>query len=200
MKKLNLLFLIILLVACEENNQQIDNKVLTKEQLLLEAPTEIKWENLIPEAYSPEAIAAKYEKQLDQLEEVVHDSKIDIIYKKMMKEIYNAPLNQKIDKKWIKLSGFVAPLTYKDGKIIEFLLVPEIGACIHVPPPPINQTILVKTAAGYGINPQYTFDPFLVSGQIQVDGKKTDIGEAGYSINNAVIEEDVIDEQIEINL
>jgi hypothetical protein len=168
MKTINLLFLLILLVACEENNQQTDNKILTKEELLLETPTEIKWENLIPEAYSPEAIAAKYEKQLDQLEEVVHDySKIDIIYKKMMKEIYNAPLNQKIDKKWIKLSGFVAPLNHKNGKIIEFLLVPELGACIHVPPPPINQTILVKTAAGY-------------------------------SINNAVIEDDIIDEDLAI--
>jgi hypothetical protein len=59
---------------------------------------------------------------------------------------------------------------------------------------------LVKTATGYGINPEYTFDPFWISGQIQVDGKKTDIGEARYSINNAVIEQDIIDEEIEINL
>jgi hypothetical protein len=199
MKKINLLFLLILLVACENNNQQIDNKVLTKEQLLLETPKQIEWKNLIPEAYSPEAITAKYENQLDQLE-AANDPKIDIVYKKMMKEIYNAPLNQKIDKKWIKLLGFVAPLNHKDGKIVEFLLVPEVGACIHVPPPPINQTILVKTADGYGINPEYTFDPLWIYGQIQVDGKKTDIAEAGYSINNAVIEEEVIDEELEINL
>lgn len=199
MKTINLLFILILLAACEDNNQQTDNKIPTKQELLLETPTQIEWKNLIPEAYSPEAITAKYENQLDQLE-AANDPKIDIIYKKMMKEIYNAPLNQKIDKKWIKLSGFIAPLNHKNGKIVEFLLVPELGACIHVPPPPINQTILVKTANGYGINPEYTFDPFWISGQIQVDGKKTDIGQAGYSINNAVIEEDVVDEQIEINL
>ena len=193
MKTLNLLLIIILLVSCEENNQHTDNKNSTKEQLLLETPTEIEWINLIPDAYSPEAITAKYENQLDQLE-AANDPKIDIVYKKMMKEIYNAPLNQKIDKKWIKLSGFIAPLNHKNGKIIEFLLVPELGACIHVPPPPINQTILVKTAAGYGISPEYTFYPFWISGQIQVDGKKTDIGQAGYTINNAVIEKEVLDE------
>lgn len=45
----------------------------------------------------------------------------------------------------IKIPGFAVPLEGDDGfeYIDEFLLVPYFGACIHVPPPPPNQVILV---------------------------------------------------------
>ena len=47
--------------------------------------------------------------------------------------------------KSIKIPGFAVPLEGDDGfeYIDEFLLVPYFGACIHVPPPPPNQVILV---------------------------------------------------------
>ena len=45
----------------------------------------------------------------------------------------------------IKIPGFAVPLEGDDGfeYVKEFLLVPTFGACIHVPPPPPNQVILV---------------------------------------------------------
>ena len=47
--------------------------------------------------------------------------------------------------KTVKLSGYVLPLAWNQAKeITEFLLVPYVGACIHVPPPPPNQMIYVQ--------------------------------------------------------
>ena len=37
----------------------------------------------------------------------------------------------------------MVPVEMKKGKVSKFLLVPEAGQCIHVPPP-LNQTVLVK--------------------------------------------------------
>ncbi len=182
MKKINIVLLCVFLIACGESEQN----TLTAEELQIEVPREIDWDDLIPEAYSSEVLMEKYEEQTAQLED--NDPKIEIIYQQFMEEMNNAPLNAKINQQWIKLPGFIAPLNRKNGKIIEFLFVPYFGACIHVPPPPINQTILVTTADGYGIEPDNVFAPIWVSGQIHLVGKKTDIGEAGYSIKEAIIE------------
>jgi hypothetical protein len=44
----------------------------------------------------------------------------------------------------VALKGFVVPLDFQSGKASTFLLVPYYGACIHAPPPPPNQTVLVR--------------------------------------------------------
>ena len=45
----------------------------------------------------------------------------------------------------VQLSGYVLPLNRNQTEeITEFLLVPYVGACIHVPPPPPNQIIYVQ--------------------------------------------------------
>ena len=46
----------------------------------------------------------------------------------------------------IKIQGYAVPIEGDGGFdfIIEFLLVTVFGMCIHVPPPPPNQVILVK--------------------------------------------------------
>jgi len=99
-----------------------------------------------------------------------------------------APANKNIAEKQIKLAGFIAPLTQNNGKISEFLLVPYFGACIHKPPPPANKTILVKTAPGQEINIDDAYLPIQISGKINLQKTSTDIGEAGYHINSALIE------------
>ena len=46
----------------------------------------------------------------------------------------------------IKIPGYAVPIEGDGGfdLVSEFLLVPVFGMCIHVPPPPPNQVILVK--------------------------------------------------------
>ena len=48
--------------------------------------------------------------------------------------------------KKIRIDGFMVPLEFDYGEALtveEFVLVPDAGMCIHVPPPPPNQMIFV---------------------------------------------------------
>ena len=51
-------------------------------------------------------------------------------------------LNQRV-----RLPGYVVPLDGERNARREFLLVPYFGACIHYPPPPANQMMLVQPTA-----------------------------------------------------
>lgn len=51
-------------------------------------------------------------------------------------------LNQRV-----RLPGYVVPLDGERHLRREFLLVPYFGACIHYPPPPANQMMLVQPTA-----------------------------------------------------
>ncbi len=48
----------------------------------------------------------------------------------------------------VLLDGYVLPLQYEAGRVVEFLLVPWVGACIHTPPPPPNQIVHISYPAG----------------------------------------------------
>ena len=49
----------------------------------------------------------------------------------------------------VRLPGFMVPTDSEGTETSEFLLVPYFGTCIHVPPPPSNPIVYVKTGAGY---------------------------------------------------
>ena len=52
----------------------------------------------------------------------------------------------------VRIAAFIVPLEDNMQESDEFLLVPYFGACIHTPPPPANQIVLVvpaKPAGGF---------------------------------------------------
>jgi hypothetical protein len=49
-----------------------------------------------------------------------------------------------LDGKMVRIPGFMVPLEDNQKKVKEFLLVPSPQACIHVPPPPPNQMVLIE--------------------------------------------------------
>ncbi|WP_201266804.1 DUF3299 domain-containing protein, partial [Pseudomonas aeruginosa] len=58
---------------------------------------------------------------------------------------YSAKTVASLDGKAIRLGGYPVPLENDaKGRVTEFFLVPYPGACIHVPPPPPNQIVLVR--------------------------------------------------------
>lgn len=77
-------------------------------------------------------------------------------------------------------------LDFDATKISEFLLVPFVGACIHVPPPPANQIVYVKVAQPFDIKSQ--FEPVWVTGTIRTDVAHTGLAEAGYTMTDPVVE------------
>jgi len=147
---------------------------------------EIMWDGLIPLDFTPDAIMSKYQKELDALED--GSPEVSELYSKMQEEYNSAPVNEVLNEVEIRIPGFVTPLDYTDGIITEFLLVPNLGACIHVPPPPINQTVLVRTAEGHGIKIEDSYDPIWVMGKIVTEGTTTELASAGYNIQEAIIE------------
>jgi hypothetical protein len=146
---------------------------------------EITWEELVPPGYRPEDIMAKYQEELNAFQD--GDPAAMDLYQQMQEEFNNAPINSQLNQSNIKLPGFIAPLEYEGELITEFLLVPYFGACIHVPPPPVNQTVYVVLADGEGITPEESFYPVWVHGYMTTEGLNTDIGEAGYRIQDALL-------------
>jgi hypothetical protein len=98
-----------------------------------------------------------------------------------------APVVSALDGREVKLPGYIVPLGIDpDGSVSEFLLVPYFGACIHVPPPPSNQIVHVRSAKGIKLEELY--QPFWVTGAMQVEQVESDLANAGYRIANAGVE------------
>ena len=88
--------------------------------------------------------------------------------------------------KRVRIPGFVVPLEFAAAGVTSFMLVPYVGACIHVPPPPPNQLIHVTADPpheGAGL-----FEPVWVTGTLEASATETDIADAGYAMSSDRIE------------
>ncbi len=151
--------------------------------------TRIEWENLELPGQGLADIMRKHQKQLDAISErnSVEDDKL---MAQIQAELNAAPINPAMNGKKIKIPGYIAPLEVDEqqGIVKEFLLVPYFGACIHVPPPPLNQTILVKTKPDKTLGMGEMYSPIWVYGTLSTDAKHTDLAEAGYQLLDASTE------------
>ena len=87
----------------------------------------------------------------------------------------------------IKLPGFIVPLEFDDDNAVtQFFLVPYFGACIHMPPPPPNQMVLVEYPEGLEMEALYT--PFWVSGELSIQITENDLGTSAYAMQMDSIE------------
>lgn len=81
----------------------------------------------------------------------------------------------------VRLSGFIVPLDYDGTGITAFMLVPYVGACIHVPPPPANQLVLVTTGQPY--QSEGLFASVTVTGMFGAASTSTQLAEVGYALS-----------------
>lgn len=81
----------------------------------------------------------------------------------------------------VKLPGFVVPLDWDGEGTRTFLLVPYVGACIHVPPPPPNQLVLVTSERPYPL--ASLFEPVWVTGLFGTAAMTTELAEVGYALS-----------------
>lgn len=89
-----------------------------------------------------------------------------------------APDLAKYDNKKVRMPGFVVPLEDNASKVTEFLLVPNPQACIHVPPPPANQMILVRMAGGG--EHKLTWGPIWVEGIFKITTTESMYGKSSF--------------------
>jgi uncharacterized protein len=91
-----------------------------------------------------------------------------------------------LDGQRVSIGGYVVPLDFEATKIKEFLLVPFVGACIHVPPPPANQIIYVQAAEGFEVTGP--FDPVTVTGTMKTAVAFTGLADAGYTLQAETVQ------------
>ena len=105
--------------------------------------------------------------------------------KKMAKDEISWELLQKYDLKTKKadkslterlqkpltLTGFAIPLEFDKKEVNEFLLVPYVPSCMHVPPPPENQIVYVKLKKAEAVDNLWF--PLQISGNLKIDAAKS---------------------------
>ncbi|SDV11697.1 DUF3299 domain-containing protein [Pseudomonas mucidolens] len=97
-------------------------------------------------------------------------------------DLPDAPVVPQLDGQHIRLPGYIVPLEVsEEGRTTEFLLVPYFGACIHVPPPPSNQIVHVKSEIGVKLEELY--QPYWIEGQMQVKPSTSELADAGYQMD-----------------
>jgi uncharacterized protein len=147
---------------------------------------EIDWDRLIPVDWQPETLLEGFD--LDAIDELDdEDPRATALMDKLMQLWAEAPVVEELDGLEVRLPGFVVPLELDERKMSEFLLVPYYGACIHVPPPPANQTIHVVAPEGREYVGEL-FDTVWVTGTLRVIRTSSDLADAGYRIEVTAIE------------
>lgn len=141
---------------------------------------ELVWDDLIPDDW----VAENPLKDLSD-EEYANLADGTEQAEQLMSEIRavwdNAPVVEKLNDRTVRLPGFVVPLDFDAQELTEFLLVPYFGACIHVPPPPANQIVYVKSDEGISIERLY--DAVVIQGQMETAAVTSPLAQAGYTLH-----------------
>ena len=146
----------------------------------------------LPETDWLELMPKSDQKALEAMPEIDHnspealgtfDSKGGLKQSKGLPAVmYSAKTVPAMNGKEIRLGGYPVPLeTDAKGRATLFFLVPYPGACIHVPPPPPNQLVLVRFPKGLKIEDIYT--PLWVVGKLKVEKVSNDLADAAYAMD-----------------
>lgn len=137
-------------------------------------PKEIMWEDLIPEGvpYS----------------EIIGEGDLDLAAD-TWSPIYDAnatKVNKDLHNQRIRMPGFIVPFELTAKGVADFMLVPYFGACIHTPPPPANQLVVVESSVYWPSDKLW--DAVWVTGILQTKLQDTDLGTTGYFLSADEIE------------
>ena len=141
-------------------------------------PTVLSWNSLMPADYEPSYQTFPWE---------VEDGEAV-----MQQTLQETPLVEALDGQQVKVSGYIVPLAGDEEATSEFLLVPFLGACVHVPPPPANQIVYVKPL--YPLLHGESWDVVSVVGTIGARGRTSEFGAVGYEMVGALLTEFDADE------
>lgn len=135
---------------------------------------EIQWEDLIPPGvpYS----------------EIIGEGDMDV-QNDTWAPIYDengTKLNAALDGRRVKMPGYIVPFDMTADGVKDFILAPYLGACIHVPPPPANQLVLVSANEVWPA--EKMLDAVWVSGLMRIQLQSTELGQTGYGITDAELE------------
>ena len=140
-----------------------------------ETPIELEWSDLVPNG------GGKAYEALRNLGVVQHGE-----LSTPFDQETDAEVTDKYDGQLVRIPGYLVPLDFEGTGVTAALLVPYVGACIHVPPPPPNQLIYVTTSEPY--ESAGLFEPVFVTGIIGAGATATQLAEIGYALSADTIE------------
>ncbi len=147
--------------------------------------TELRWDDLVPKGWDP--MKGLRDKGVSNAALLIDgDPKTQDLMRQMRQAWDNAPTEPTLDGARIKLPGYLVPLEEVPAGHTEFLLVPYFGACIHTPPPPANQIVLVvpnKPVPGF-----CSMDTVWVSGTLKAARVDSPMGSTGYRLDATLVE------------
>ncbi|MBY8976752.1 DUF3299 domain-containing protein [Rhodobacteraceae bacterium NNCM2] len=141
-----------------------------------ESPVELEWDDLIPA--DQQGLLIDTLKGLGIVEHGQLSTPFDQEAAKAVVTDYNGKL--------VRIPGYAVPLDFEGVAISTFILVPYIGACIHVPPPPANQLIFVEAEQPF--ESESMWDPIYATGKLSSSAVTTELAEVGYAMSGATIE------------
>jgi len=197
------------LAACSDKSATVANADETTKVVSAETsqskPMELAWEDLMPEGEDA-ILADLYESYYEELERQMMQGSQDLSDMTAvdsaefdLSTITEGSANDTMDQigtfnvvsdlngQKVRIPGYVVPLDFNpDSKYKEFLLVPYFGACLHTPPPPPNQIVLVKADPPALVDNIY--DPVWLEGTLKTGEYNSDLADTAYELSLSKIE------------
>ena len=147
----------------------------------------------LPETDWLELMPLQDQKALEAMPEISHDSPegdgsfnsqggLKQQDKNLPAVMYSSKTVGALNGQSIRIGGYPVPLESDSrGRSTLFFLVPYPGACIHVPPPPPNQILLVRYPEGIALDDIYA--PLWVEGVLKIEAVSNDLADAAYALD-----------------
>lgn len=141
-----------------------------------ETPIDLEWDDLIPAG--EQGLLMDTLKGIGIVQHGQYSSQFDQEAAAAVVTDYNDKL--------VRIPGYAVPLDFSGTGITSFILVPYVGACIHVPPPPANQLIFVKPSEPF--ESKSMWEPIFATGMLTTSMVNTELAEIGYAMSEAKVE------------
>ena len=110
--------------------------------------------------------------------EWIHLMPPDFSFTAAMSNLDDAPVVDDLNGEKVRIPGYVLPLDAEMDRVYRFLIVPYVGACIHVPPPPSNQIIYAQSEDG--MESAQLWDAVYIYGTLTTQHTGTEWGNSSY--------------------
>lgn len=156
-------------------------------------PIRTQFENIVTETTNDNIVAVK-KPEYENLKwiDLRSENEIHFYYEELAKQMADhtypggtppEPIaNVELNNKKVKITGYAVGVDTVPGeynKVSSFLFVPYAGACIHVPPPPANQTIYVEMKKPVKTDP---YEAIVLEGTIYVEEGEDELASYFYTI------------------
>ena len=181
LKSLPLYFLVVALATFSSTIFAQSGDSISAEETQFQT---VEWVDLIPPEVleillNPPAYISEIEdgSPEDQITSQISNATLEEEEDVYQRALASTDVNTELDGQSVRIPGFVVPLEFDEAQTIsQFFLVPYFGACLHMPPPPPNQIILVDAPAGVQMAALY--EPFWIEGQISTTVSANDMAKS----------------------